>query len=127
MNKLTPPLTPECDKWGKHRDSISDIYDFIDYMNHIQGAQFAKTHMKTCWKCNGDKTIGDFNELVCPECNGAGEVTTEHLYPVTWSLNDLLCDFYAIDQGKLEKERRTLLEYQRELNNTLSQKVNINE
>jgi len=108
--------TPECDRWGTVHAQAVAITDFVDFMQHIHNAQFAQPYMKVCWKCHGEKAIGNFNEIVCPECNGEGEISTTHLYPISKSLQDLIYDFYAIDAVKLENERRDLLENIRELN-----------
>jgi hypothetical protein len=84
--------TPECDKQLAVKEDAQVIGEFIEW---LRGER--------------DCVIAEYTGN--PKYSGRYE-----LFPINDSIEQLLADYYKIDLNKVEKERRKLLDLQRELN-----------
>lgn len=107
--KTQKPFYPEHEKLKKVSAKSQACGEFLDWLRHEKGFLLAKSHHHTehCYAKDEGKP---FMIRVCDTSTGAlegvGYISTQ----------DLLAEFFEIDQAALEKEKEQLLEEQRELN-----------
>ena len=77
--------TPECDKMVAIRDKSQIIGEFIDWLTSEKGYTIA-------------------------ELDQEAEEGYQNYYPVSYSMEKLLAEFFEIDLNKVEAERRAILE-----------------
>lgn len=99
------PKTPTLDKLRGVKDKSQTIGSFLDWLQSEQKIQLMHyhEHIESCFDEDGDSdsNCGLFEDDPMPNHR---------------SIEKLLADYFEIDLGEVEKERRALLDWQRELN-----------
>lgn len=97
------PETPTLDKMRSVRDKSRAIGEFLEWLQSEQKVQLMLYHEHTdrCLDEDGDHQCGLSEDSVVPECR---------------SIERLLAEFFEIDLVEVEKERVTLLDWQRAQN-----------
>lgn len=97
MERPIPPETPMCERWGDWHEHFSWVQDFMEWL--------------------GGKDIVLAQYLQYPEEHPMHPGWYENPVPVMRPLLDLYYEYCEVDKEELERERRALLDYMRELNN----------
>lgn len=112
---------PEHEKLAKVKDRSQAIGEFLDWLMNEQGAFLCKhhTHDEGC-ECadNWHVEVKYGDTLRCPTCDSGRRLRRRHvcgmleLYPnpVHRTIQDWLAAYFDIDQGKIEQEKRDMLE-----------------
>jgi len=87
------PQTPELDKMSKVKEESQKIGEFLDWLQNTKRITLAQ------WAA----AIADEDDD-----------EQDRLVAIRQSIEDLLADYFKIDQVKAEQERRALLEYVQE-------------
>lgn len=116
-----PPKTPECDKLAKVRDQFDAIDGFIDLLAG-RGDHKNVGSIILCYQpWITDRPVYAKNRLSFDLPIGRKRLArknwkrSEHYVPYI-GIRPLIFKFFGINENKLEKERRKLLDYQRKLN-----------
>ena len=115
MNKeeiVSKPKYPEHVKLGRVRDKSQACHDFIEWLRKRKYV-IGKYHVHTdaCWpegEDHGTPGAHAENRRTCGMSTGV-------LYPETPNIQKLLAEFFDIDEGKLEVEKRAILEEHKEI------------
>ena len=96
-------MYPEHEKLGKIKEKSQAIGDFLQYLSDVKHLHLAE------WVL-----IDQFDIF------GKPEEPVKRLFITSYSMNDLLSEFFKIDQDKLEAEKRQMLDSMREANKNAS-------
>lgn len=110
------PSTPTLDKIknvGEESNSIGAFVDWLNGVKHIQLYQYIPDGEVDCSLCNGEG--GTTNKHIgykkCPDCHQGKRIITAHYEPAHSSIDRLLHEYFGINEGEEEKERRAVLEW----------------
>jgi hypothetical protein len=99
-----PPSTPTLDKLKSVSDKSQAIGAFLEWLQSEQKVQLMRYHEHN----DSCRDEDDEDEFVCG--------LDDEMFPNHSSIEQLLADYFEIDLKEVEKERRALLDWQRELN-----------
>ncbi len=95
---------------------------FLDWLfgeKHVHLQVWSDKRTVDCWWCDSPiELLARAGERAgkCPVCKGTKEVTQEGFVPLNFTLNGLLAEYFEIDEGKIENERRAMLDALRAAN-----------
>jgi hypothetical protein len=121
--KPVPPQTPECDKWAAVHDRYQGLVELEEFMQS-KGWQIAEypmiTHRYVYEPIPPGLSVGDriFYErkiVGTEEIPEAERERSRHMCAVPSGMLRIAYAMYGIDENALEKERRALLTYEREM------------
>lgn len=118
MERPPYPDTPELDRLSKVSNESQVAGEFLEWLLGTKGYNLSeikeeRINERECTRCRGKGTVRKGAEL-CRRCNGEGTVwdyTREHEVMVWTGTQELLAEFFGIDQNKVEAERRAVLEW----------------
>ena len=96
MKKLTK--MSECKKLSSHTEEWNHIYPFMEWLQE-QGLFLCRYETEADVKAKGEKPLKDGSYFTCP-----------YPIPVSKTIESRLYEYFGLDPGKLEVERREILE-----------------
>ena len=92
---------PECDKMKSVQPRSQLIGEFLEWLNQEKGVTLAKLHEHNadCFNEDGERDCG---------------MCTQSFYPIRYTIENLLAEFFEIDLEKVEREKRAMLKELRE-------------
>lgn len=107
---------PEHVKLGRIREKNQACADFLEWLLGSKGYHLGKYHVHTdaCWPEGEDYGTPGAHAANRRTCGTPDSV----LYPETVNIQKLLAEFFEIDEGKLEVERRAILDEHSEGNSS---------
>lgn len=99
MSHRTQPPSPECEKLAMVSDESNKIGQFLDWLS-------SKGVVLCTWEENDDEDTNDYMPHVLLPANQ---------YRGGYGINRLLAEYYSIDLDEVERERRALLDWLREV------------
>lgn len=123
------PAYPEHEKLRSISDQSQAIGEFLEWLQGEQGvrlikpADFEDRQICQAAGCYSGKRTrirrGERQEFDCPQCDGSGFVDVivhDRNAPFRFSIPGLLAEFFGIDEGRLEAEKRAMLDALRSAN-----------
>lgn len=99
MSHKSQPPCPECEKLTKVSEESNKIGNFLDWM-------YSRGLVLCTWEENDDEDTNDYlPDILVPASK----------YRTHSGIENLLAEYFGVDLDKVEKERRALLDWLREV------------